>query len=488
MYKRLSEYIEKNNMLKGKAAVVLGLSGGADSVCLLLLLKKYILDKQYNIKLVAVHVNHGIRGEEADADAEFSRRLCEREGLEYRQFYYDVPAYSKEWHLSCEEAGRKLRYEAFKAVAQEYKSCGLECVIAVAHHKNDQAETVIHNIIRGAALRGAMAIRPVRDGIIRPLLCFSRAEIEDFLLKEGQGYCTDSTNLENEYIRNKLRNNVIGYLEREINTGTVANLCRFADKMAGYDDYITGQTEAAAGRYVKAAEECVFIKSELLTEHPVIRSSVVYNALELMCGYRDLEEKHVNYLLALFDSQSGSKINLPRGVIAQRTYEGVLVKTDKVSGEVPEEICLNHILQEKTSKKYIEWNGNSFEAMVKSIEKVQNSLDLPNNFNKKFPKDLYTKYFDYDKILKYVENEGNISFCLRGRLPGDYFVIDKKGHTKKLKQYFIENKIPEPERTGIPLFALGNNIIWIAGRRGSSQFLLDESSRMVLVLHMIKSN
>ena len=218
----------------------------------------------------------------------------------------------------------------------------------------------------------------------------------------------------------------------------------------------------------------------------VIRSGVVYNALERLCGYKDLEEKHVNYLLALFDSQSGCKINLPRGIIAQRTYEGIFLKTDQEDGEVPEAVCLDGILEKKNARTYIEWNGNRFEIMVKSLEEALNSLDLPHNFNKNFPNDLYTKYFDYDKILKYVAKEENISFCLRGRQAGDYLVIDSKGHTKKLKQYFIENKIPEPERTGIPLFTLGTNIIWIAGRRGSSQCLLDEGSR--LVFHMIKSN
>ncbi len=485
MYKRVEAFIEENNMLKDKDIVVLGLSGGADSVCLFLMLNKYILDKQADTRLVAVHINHGIRGDEAARDADFCRDMCKEQGTEYRLYNYDVLAYAKGQGLSCEEAGRRLRYEAFHMVEAEYKAAGLNTVIAVAHHKNDQAETVLHNIVRGSALKGAMAIRPVRDGIIRPLLCLGRQEIEAFLKEQGQEYCTDSTNLEDEYIRNRLRNKVIGYLEEEINTGAITNLCRFADKMALVEDYIAERTGQALDKYVKHDESCVFIKDELITEHSVIVAGVIYEVLKSLCGYRDLEEKHVSYVEGLFKLQSGRRINLPKQVVAKRTYEGVFVCKEDKSAKKQDMLQLACVFDEKKKSIQLEWNKIRFELSVKRVEEVYEALGISDIFNKNFPNDLYTKFFDYDKITEYANSLGNISLCLRGRQAGDYITIDKNGHTKKLKQYFIENKIPENERDCIPLFALGNNIIWISGRRGSADFWLDERSRLVLELHMI---
>ena len=232
MYERVKEYIEKNRMLEGIERVVVGLSGGADSVCLLFMLYRYIREcrekEGRSIKLTAVHVHHGIRGVQADNDADYSRRLCGDMGIEYRQYSYDVPRIARERGMGEEETGRLLRYQAFRENAGDD---GLG-VIAVAHHQNDQAETVLFHLARGSYVSGVSGMRPTADGIIRPLLCISRSDIENWLDINNIQYCTDNTNFDDNYARNAIRLKVIPYLEEHVNGRVVANICRYADGMS----------------------------------------------------------------------------------------------------------------------------------------------------------------------------------------------------------------------------------------------------------------
>ena len=169
-------------MLENTGILVAGLSGGADSVCLVAVLKEIIEKEQLDIRLLAVHVNHGIRGTEAERDEQFAKQLCRQLSVEYISRRVDVPSVAHQEKLSEEEAGRILRYRIFKEIAtQQEKHTGRKVKIAVAHHQNDQAETVLMNLVRGSSLRGICGIRPVRDNIIRPVLCVSRGQIEEYL-------------------------------------------------------------------------------------------------------------------------------------------------------------------------------------------------------------------------------------------------------------------------------------------------------------------
>ena len=170
MQKKVLQYIKDNKMLCSRPRVVVGLSGGADSVCLLLILKEAC--KEAGATLVAVHVNNGIRGEEANRDEAFCKRLCEENNIVFKAYKFSVPDIAKEQKLGLEEAGRMVRYQSF------YEAAGENGVVAVAHHQNDQAETVLFNISRGSRLKGVVGMMPVRDRIIRPLLCVTRSEIE----------------------------------------------------------------------------------------------------------------------------------------------------------------------------------------------------------------------------------------------------------------------------------------------------------------------
>lgn len=199
MREKVSRYMEKNGMLKAGQRVVVGLSGGADSVCLLSLLSD--MRSSLSIRLRAVHVHHGLRGQEADRDADFSRELCRKLDIPFILKMENAHQEAQNRRISEEEAGRLLRYEAFEQEAarweeeeREQEGAALPVRIAVAHHGDDSAETILYHLFRGSGLRGLAGIAPVRGRVIRPLLCVSRQEILEYLREEGLSYVTDSTN------------------------------------------------------------------------------------------------------------------------------------------------------------------------------------------------------------------------------------------------------------------------------------------------------
>lgn len=209
---KVLSFMKKNHMTDRGDSVLAAVSGGADSVCLLLLLHE--MAAELGIKVFAFHMNHGIRGAEADRDERFVMELCERLNIPLTVAHEKVEEYAAERGLSGEEAGRILRYHHLGETAEKYQCAK----IAVAHHEDDDAETVLLNLFRGSGLAGLSGIRPVRENIIRPLLCVSRKEIEEYLNEQELSWCEDSTNKENDYTRNKIRNELLPWVTENINS------------------------------------------------------------------------------------------------------------------------------------------------------------------------------------------------------------------------------------------------------------------------------
>lgn len=235
MENKILKTIRLFSMIEGNDRVLVGLSGGADSVCLLLLLTK--LQPVLDILVEAVHVHHGIRGREADEDLLFAKQLCENLNVPFHERHVQVPDYAKNHHLSEEEAARVLRYQVFEDVADSIRANK----IAVAHHREDNAETVLLNLCRGSGLTGLSGVPPKRDRIIRPLIEVSRQEIEDYLAEEGVLYRTDGTNLELAYTRNRLRHQVLPLLQNEVNTRAVQHIAEMAMEVREAEAYLTAQ-------------------------------------------------------------------------------------------------------------------------------------------------------------------------------------------------------------------------------------------------------
>ena len=188
MIQQVLSFVQQHHMIEKGQHILVGVSGGADSVCLLLVLKK--LQEYYDCQITVVHVEHGIRGDDSLRDAEFVKKMCEKHRLECKIYYCDALAFSKEQGMSLEEGARELRYQYFRKIKEELQADK----IAIAHNQNDCAETLLFHLARGSGLRGMCGIAPVREEIIRPLLCVSREQIEAFLKQEQQEFCIDATN------------------------------------------------------------------------------------------------------------------------------------------------------------------------------------------------------------------------------------------------------------------------------------------------------
>ena len=440
-------YIEKYRMIEAGSQAVAGVSGGADSVCLLFLLMEY--QKRVPFSLRAVHVNHHVRGEEAVRDQEFTRRLCESLGVPLDLYDYDVPRMAETDHLSCEEAGREARRRAFYRTACRWERPD-QVRIALAHHENDQAETVLHNLVRGAGLAGLAGIRPVhRTGsgmYIRPLLCISREETENYLIQRGIPWVTDSTNEEEVYTRNKIRREILPAL-MQINSGAVKNIAAAAGRVLEAEDYLSELTKKAVEKYT-AKEGSVWILSRDLFEEPMLlQKRVVKNVLEAAAGKKkDLSSAHMEAVLELAKGRTGASASLIYGLRAQQVYGDIHI----TRGE-----------QEKKDLLELEFRVFPYE-------------------NQQIPEKTYTKWFDYDKIKN--------GLAVRRRLPGDYLMISRDGGTKKLKDYFIDCKVPRRERDNVTLLADGSHVLWAVGYRISEYYKVTSQTKKVIKVQVKGEN
>ena len=308
-------YIKEHQMLQPGDRVVAGVSGGADSVCLLFLLLEW--RREFPLDIAVVHVNHGIRPE-AGEDARYVEKLCGEHRIPFFLTEADVRQRSILEKCSEEEAGRRTRYEAFDKAAEEWGATK----IAVAHNSNDRSETQLFHLFRGSGIRGLASILPVRGWIIRPILCLERWEIEDFLTQQGIFYCKDATNDEDDYTRNRIRHHILPYAEQNIARGCVAHMNQTAEMLAETEEYLELQTAEAVNRCIRSikapgsalqpdvssqAQEVHIAVEPFLTLHPVIRKRLLYEEVKrLSPGQKDITYQHIAELLTLF-TQEGNR-------------------------------------------------------------------------------------------------------------------------------------------------------------------------------------
>ncbi|MCD7735396.1 MAG: tRNA lysidine(34) synthetase TilS, partial [Lachnospiraceae bacterium] len=241
IYRVIQEY----HMLEPGMRVIVGVSGGADSVCLLHVLEQY--RREIPFELLTVHVEHGLRGQESLNDAVFVEKLCAGYAVPCRVVHAQVRSRMREERLSCEEAGRAERYRIFSEISREWGATR----IAVAHNQNDQAETVLWNLARGSGIKGLGGIRPIQGNIIRPLLFTARKEIEEYLRGEGISWRTDQTNLETAYTRNRIRLSLLPQMESELNSQAARHIAEAAVRLQDVQQYLDKKTDEAAKRCLR---------------------------------------------------------------------------------------------------------------------------------------------------------------------------------------------------------------------------------------------
>lgn len=473
MLQKVQKYIEELHMVSEGDRLLVGVSGGADSVCLLLVL--YAIFKGANVSMEVVHVEHGIRGEESRKDAAFVAELCERMQLVCHMVSVDVPSYAREKRLGEEEAARILRYEAFVRLAKERQA-----KIALAHHMEDNAETILFQMARGSALAGLCGMQPVRvdeNGVcyIRPLLEVHRKEIESFLMSHGQGYCMDSTNQELEYSRNYIRNKVLPELEK-VNAQAVAHMNETAAHLAEVRDFLNMQTQTHWTECVEYEEQGMCLNIEKWMKlHPVMKKELVYRVIAESAGSKkDIHAVHVEVVMNLCKNQSGKEVNLPYGIQVKKEYDKLwFYKGDKCE-TVKEYGCMRIVTQSELSACLDSETVIEYELGDKG-EKLQIRLFSYQADFGEIPKNPYTKWMDYDKIKD--------GFCIRNRNSGDYFICDDFGHRKKLKQYFIDEKIAVSKRESMWLLAQDNLVLWLIGGRMSEHAKVTEHTKIIVEIN-----
>ena len=459
--------------------ILAAVSGGADSVCLMLSLR------QLGYDVCAVHVEHGIRGEESLEDCAFVRKLCEEQGIALTVVPVNAPSAAQGFSLSLEEAARLVRW---KALMETSDRLGIR-VIATAHHRTDQAETVLWNLIRGSSLTGLGGIRAVRqeDGrlIIRPMIDCERGQIEDYLRQRKVSWQTDSTNADTRLTRNAIRRKVLPLLE-ELNPQSVLHITQAASDLQQAEDWLSEQTESTFRDVIRkngdGKERDLTADRNALRQCPDFLRTRVLRRMIAQCegGEKDIARAHVAALEKLVDGPNGGQASLPDHLTAF-SEEGILRLTRSVA-EKTEEVAL---LREDGTyclgccSPLSDEGSQDSRWEAKPDQTISAEVSFLTWQGGEVPKKRYTKYLAYDTMAPCP--------VLRTRREGDYLIVSSDSGRKKLKDYLIDEKVPRLRRDHIPLIAQGSHVLWVVGMRISEKAKVFEGAKAMRVTVHLKA-
>lgn len=459
---KVKQAIEKHDLLQPGDGIVVGVSGGADSVCLLHVLHQ--LQEEWHLSLYPVHVNHMLRGEESMGDEAYVQQLCQDMHLLLQVFRIDIAAAAEQQGLSLEEAGRDARYAVFQSAAEK---AGAQR-IAVAHHRNDVAETVLMNLLRGSGLDGLKGMDWKRGSIIRPLLETERSEIEAYCTFHQLQSRIDSSNKLSIYTRNKIRLDVIPFIDQTMGSHLVRSLSRMAGLVREDIEFLEAETQKAYQRCTRSQENAeVELKLDVLAAlHRSLQRRVLRMAVEQVKGnLKGIESVHVEQVLMLGAiGRTGAELHLPGNVRVSKSYDTLkicLQYRQQLAGEFGMIIAV-------PGKTYVEKKNAFIQAQF--VEGLQNKLPTVSQKS-------LVQFFDYDKLA--------MGISIRNRRQGDIFQPFGFAGTKKLKEFFIDEKIPREQRDHIPLLALDEEIVWVIGYRTGERFRVGAHTKKILRLEYI---
>lgn len=418
---KIAQFISRNGLLSNGARVVVGVSGGADSVCL-----AYVLQK-LGYEVVAVHCNFHLRGDESMRDERFVEGVCMEWGLPYRKVDFDTERYASQHKVSIEMAARDLRYGAFRKIKDE---CGADA-IAVGHHQDDNAETLILNIVRGTGIKGVCAMQPKNGDVIRPLLCLTRHEILSYLQERGLGHVTDHTNAEDIYARNKVRLGVMPLLE-SINEGALQNIVATIENMNEVQKVYSRAME-------EAMQDCCLRKEN--------------GEIHINIGKLKQLPSPVSFLYEVLSPLGFNRKQL-KDVLASLGNTGRMYEADGYRLLIDRDVIIvegTHYLMAKIHQELV------------PIDKVV--INKSSNY----------AYLDADKL------HGEL--IVRVPQEGDTFApFGMKGCRKLLSDFLTDLKLNRFEKEKQPLLMDGDEIAWVVNRRSSEQYRIDSTTKRVLVV------
>ena len=424
--------IEKYNLLTGVSSLAVGVSGGADSMCLLEILSK--LKHEYGIILKVVHVNHNIRGDEALQDQHLVEDYCQKLGIECRVYSVDIPALAKEMGIGEEECGRIKRYECFES---------MECdAVATAHTLSDSIETMMFNLIRGTGLRGLCGIPSKRDNIIRPLIDCTRGEIEDYCHKNGIDYVTDSTNLTDDYTRNFVRHNIVANFSK-VNPSFESAISSAMETLKLENESMENSKDAVLSL---AGTADGYRISVLRQADSAIRRRAIADILGENMD-KDVEKRHIDLIDSTVIKGEG-KIEIAKDLYAVVSDDIISIRPEIIPVPEWECECIDNVFSTPMGKFYIE---EASSAVYKNINAI-----------------------DADKIKG--------SLHMSSRRQSDRFYSNIRRNTKSLKKLFNEMKISAEERNNIAILRDDENLIWIDGIGTDGEYVPDENTNKVLII------
>ena len=454
MIDKVKQFIIDNELIQSNDKILIALSGGPDSVCLLSIL--YNLKEEFNIKLGVAHVNHMLRGEESDKDEEYAKELCDKFNIEFYSRRIDIDKIANEKNISHEMAGRDERYKFFFELSKErdYNK------IAIAHNLNDQAETIIMNIMRGSGIEGLCGIRSKREnGIIRPILCLSREEVEEYCDKNNLNPRIDKTNLENIYRRNKVRLDILPYMKENFNNDIINTINRMSKLIQIDNDFLEKESNNYYSLYCLKDESKLIISKEAFKLDKAILTRIIKKSfMNFSNKFNNFEMKHIYEIISLSKNETNKKIYLPNNIIALNVYGDIHLKKKDEKKIENEEITIEKSELNNKSIVYGKYIVNF------NVIKNKNNIEFSNN--------VLIKYLDYDKIKE--------KLIIRKRKNGDKIIpLGMKG-SKKIKDIFIDLKIPLDKRDEIPILCFDNEIAWIVKYKVSESFKISKETENII--------
>lgn len=453
MLEKIKGWIDSNALLTEGDKVIAACSGGPDSLALVHILQGLAAD--YRFTLVVAHVDHMLRGQESAADAAFVAAFCADNGLPCYMKAINVAEFAQMSGRSLEDAAREKRYEFFRQVADELGGAK----IATGHHADDQAETVLINLLRGAGSSGLRGMQAQNGDVIRPLLAVSRKEIEDYCKRNNLKARIDATNFETEYLRNKVRLNLLPLLESDYNPSIKEALNRTAIIMGDYYDYIRQAAESLWPDIVMKKQDMYVVNClKLLQQHVALQRELLRLTVERKQGnLKGIAFYHVEKLINMAKTAAVGKVaELPGQLLVKKDYRHLVVG----------------------------WRPNYVKSAMLPIKLVIPGITYIAQSNVKITAEIVDSVpFDSCKQVGVFDWENiKMPIYVRTRLPGDRFEpLGLKG-SKKLKDFFIDAKIPQEERDNILLVCDSDGIIWVAGYRQSERGKVTSQTRHFLRL------
>jgi tRNA(Ile)-lysidine synthase len=458
LFQKARDTIQQYLMLSGKERVLVALSGGPDSVCLLHVLKNVM--EKFNLALSVLYVDHGLRPEEAAEEKEFCENLSAKFNLPFLTKSIDVKSYAKESKLSMQEAARELRYRVFDDAAHEINADK----IALGHTADDQAETLVMRLLRGTGPAGLSGIPPVRGKFIRPLIGIQKKEIKQYLEEEEIDFIVDSSNLKKDYLRNKLRLSLMPLIE-EINPNIIDTLSRtaaiFREEERYFEIIVAKTLMKLTSRKTNSRIE-LFLGPLTAMEKILLRRTL-RKVIDDTSSLRKINYIHIEDIIQLIKKgKTGGRLYLPHGIRAIKDYSTLIltseppVRLNTYTLNVPEEMILK-------------------EAGILVHASVQDCKE--SEIKDRKTSDVIAA-FDADRLI--------FPLIIRPREKGDFFYPLGFGKKKKLQDFFVDEKVPRDERDAIPLIISGENIIWVVGYRGDERFRVTDETKRILKLEVKK--